>query len=245
MQKRSQKILAGIINTQRIANGYVFFGSERQIKIDAAKYFAAALNCTGKTSPCGTCESCTKAQKNVHPDIITFEKDKTSIKIEQIRSLKTVTRYGPSEGKWQAIIINDADSMTTEAANSFLKVLEEPSPNVVFILLSEREGALPKTILSRCQKIIFEESSPELPSEETMALFNKINNNEFHYIELSQTLSEAKNPKEILQHFFTLYTEAKKAKQAREVLETLKGIEKRANQKLALDLLSLKLWKTN
>lgn len=243
METRSLKILNGILGTKRIANGYIFSGNDGQTKLDAAMYFAKALNCEAGIPPCNSCLSCSKTDKAIHPDIIIVEKDKSSIKIEQIRSLKTSTKYGPSEGKWQAVIINDADTMTTEAANSFLKSLEEPAPNVVYILISNREGTLPKTISSRCQKILFEETVPEKPLEETLELYKKINNSKFDYIDISQTLSDAKDPKEILRQFFMLYTEEKKLKEAREVLETLKGLEKRANQKLALDLLSLKLWK--
>lgn len=245
MESKSQKILNGILTTRRIAGAYIFTGNNEKQKLDSAKYFAKALNCTTNIDSCIECESCIKAEKSIHPDITIIEKDKNSIKIEQIRSLKTSTRFGPSEGKWQVVIINNADTMSTEAANSFLKLLEEPAPNVVFILIANREGNLPKTILSRCQKILFEESTLEKPSDESHAIFNRINDRSLDFIDMSQVLSELKEPKLILQEFFSLYTEARQIKEAKAVLETLKGIERRANQKLALDLLSLKLWKTN
>ena len=245
MQSRSQKILQGILHTQRIASGYLFTGSDNKTKLDAAIMFAKALNCTDNLPPCEKCVHCNKANKGVHPDLIIIEKDKASLKIEQIRKLKEMTKYGPTEGSWQVVIINEANTMTNDAANSFLKLLEEPAPNVVFILISDRIGSLPKTILSRCQNIIFEEPSAAAPTEEVEELFGRINQDSFDYIDMSQSLAELKDPKEILQQFFTMFTQAKKIKEARAVLETLKGVERHANQKLALDLLCLKLWTKN
>lgn len=245
MQNRSKKILEGIITTKRIASGYIFIGGANEAKLNSAKYFAKALNCSNSINPCNACISCTKADKNVNPDIIIIEKDKSSIKIEQIRNLKELTKYGPSESSWQIVIINEADTLTIEAANSFLKLLEEPPPQVVFILISDREGNLPKTIESRCQKIIFEESDIPNPQEEVENFFNKMDNGKFDYIDMTEVLGQTKEPKEFLRQLYSLYAQAHKASEAKIVLDILKGIERKANQKLALDLLCIKLWETN
>lgn len=249
MNSRSQTILKGITKTKKIASAYLFTNGDNVSKLNAAKNFAMSLNCSSikDNAPCGTCISCVKTQKGINPDIVFIEKeeDAKSLKIEQIRKLKEITKYGPSENPWQFVIINEADTMTTDAANSFLKILEEPAANVVFILIAEREGTLPMTILSRCQKIIFEEQPFVEPSDDVKIIFSKMGKKPFDYIEVSQILSESKEPKELLKQFFALFAISKKAKEARIVLETIKGLERRVNPKLALDLLCLKLWKRN
>ncbi len=78
-----------------------------------------------------------------------------SLKIEQIRDLKREAGYKLFEGKKKVWIIEGADKLTPEAANSLLKILEEPPPDVVFILISETEEKLLPTILSRCEIIHF------------------------------------------------------------------------------------------
>jgi len=247
MNPRIKKILDGISKNQRIANGYLFCEGDNRSKKEAAKYFAKSLNCKGSPSPCEKCESCIKADKNIHPDIIVIEKDNASFKIEQIREIKELTKFGPSWTKWKVVIINEADTMTTAAANAFLKSLEEPSPNVVFILISEREGNLPKTIESRCQKLTFGDPEKKEAREDVQNVFEKIRSKKFNYIEESQVLSEYEGPeaKEFLKDFFVLLSESKMIKEAKEVLSTLKGLENKGNTKLGMDLLCYKLWKTN
>lgn len=245
MDTRAKNILDGILKTKRVAGGYIFSGSDNPSKLETALYFAQALNCASSPTLCGTCVSCKKLAKNVHPDIIVIKREKATLKIEQIRALKEITRYGPAESNWQVIIINEADTLTTEAANSFLKVLEEPPPQVVFILIVEREGNLPKTVESRCQKVLFGDPETREMPEDVMGLFRQINQFDLDYIDLSQALAEIKDVRGILAQFFTLFVNAKKIKQARAVLETLKGVERNANQRLALDLLCLNLWKRN
>lgn len=83
--------------------------------------------------------------------------DASSIKIETIRDLTRFTRYGPDSAAWKIVIIDRADRMTEEAGNAFLKTLEEPVRNVLFILTTSRENKILRTILSRCQKLYFEE----------------------------------------------------------------------------------------
>lgn len=245
MQLRHSKILEGILKNKRIANAYIFTCGDASIKLEAAKKFAKDINCINQNPLCNECENCQKINKNSHPDVITIEKSGASIKINQIRVLKDLTKYGPNSGIWQVIIIKDADTMTKDAANSFLKLLEEPPDRVVFILISEKEGLLPKTILSRCQKIIFGEQKDISQSPEAADLMSKLKETKINYVEISQLLSEKKNLKEILQELFTLYAIAQKARKARVILETLKGIEKNANFKLAIDFLCFKLWNIN
>jgi len=87
-----------------------------------------------------------------------------AISIDDIRELQERLEFLPYEGKRKAVVMTGVDAMTTEAANAFLKILEEPSPTTNFILTTDRPNALLPTILSRCQKVRFD----RLPREEVI-----------------------------------------------------------------------------
>lgn len=155
---RPGKMLFGAISNGRVANAYLFLGPLKSLKHEAALAFAAALTCdAGKRAPCGECRSCAKIKKGVHPDVFVVKSGGKSIKIDQIRELIAYSRIGPSEAKWKVCLIEDVLLMTPEAANAFLKTLEEPVPGVVFLLMASSDTGIPGTIISRCQKILFPE----------------------------------------------------------------------------------------
>jgi len=245
MKNRVETILSGIGRTGRVANAYLFLGGDPKNKIEAALAFAQALNCESENKPCHSCSSCKKAQKGVHPDIIVIEKDKASLKIDQIRRLKESTRYGPAEGHYKVVIVNDADTLTQDAANSFLKALEEPPPNVSFILISNREEGLLPTVVSRCQKIIFSEAEICPPSEEINHAFEALKNKPSDFINNSSLLLGFDNAENLLGELFMMFAQARIAVPARTIFSALKNIKKSANKKLVLDWMCLKLWKEN
>jgi DNA polymerase III gamma/tau subunit len=238
MPNQAITILAGIGKTQRISNAYVFVGGSAEGKLQAALTFAREL---------------IGSNKDPHPDIVVIDrpidpaskKQKASLSIDQIRELKEITRYGPSEAPWQAVIIKDADTLSAggaQAGNSFLRLLEEPAPGVVFILIANREEGLPKTILSRCQKISFPEDAPTI-SEETREIFKQLKVQPYDLIGNSRRLLAAEDAEELATGLFTLFAEEGKTREARISLDILKGIKRRVNRKLALDLLGVRLWK--
>jgi len=244
VKNRIDTILNGIVRSQRIAHAYLFLSGNPSTKLEVALRFARTLNCTEADPPCENCPHCKKALKGVHPDILVLEKSSASIKIEQIRALKELTRYGPSEGRWQVLIVSEADALTSEAANSFLKLLEEPPARVIFILVCHREEGLPATILSRCQKVIFPEGDLEI-DKEAQVFYQQLNVRPFNFIRNTQSLSEAENLESVLEGLFGLYAQDQRFRSARQVLNALKGIKRRANPKLVVDLLGLNLWKEN
>jgi DNA polymerase-3 subunit delta' len=125
---------------------------------EAAKEFAMALNCIAPDkdgNPCYRCADCIKMDNGSHPDLYRIEPDGSSIKIAQIREMQKVLYYSPYQGKWRVFVLSQADKLTDQAANSLLKTLEEPIPQMVFILLASNQKAIPATILSRCQIIYF------------------------------------------------------------------------------------------
>ena len=150
------KILQKEIATSSLSGAYLFVGPPGVGKTLTALTFTKALNCK-LTHPdsCDRCSSCRKIDHLNHPDVRVITPEEGSIKIEQIRQLKREAGYKLFEGKKKVWIIEEADKLTLEAANSLLKILEEPPPDVVFILISETQEKLLPTILSRCEIIHF------------------------------------------------------------------------------------------
>ena len=117
-----------------------------------AKYLAQIAVCEGENKPCNSCKSCHLAVVGSHPDIevISIEEDKKTITVGQIRETKNMAYLSSHTADCRVFIIEKADTMNTSAANSLLKVLEEPPANTFFILLVESKSSLLETILSRC-----------------------------------------------------------------------------------------------
>jgi DNA polymerase-3 subunit delta' len=119
--------------------------------------FAAALNCREmEGGGCGKCRSCMDIQKGTHPDVRVWKREKSVVHIGLIRELITslsLKSYG--EG-YKVAILDEAEAMNQEAANSFLLTLEEPPPGSVLILVASNPRKIPETILSRCQRIYFQ-----------------------------------------------------------------------------------------
>ena len=232
MKDRVGTIMSGITRTGRVANAYLFVGGEMDRKLKTALDFAGELNCASDTiRPCGECLSCRKLAGSVHPDILTINKDEASFKIDQIRELKELTRFGPSESMYKVIIINDAESMTDQAANSFLKLLEEPPAGVVFILISDREEGIKETIVSRCQKIVFEEPSVKEPPPELTSIFKALKYRPDDFTGNTVLLYDLPELDLRLTELFTLFARNGDPRPARVVLQALRSIKKHYNKK--------------
>lgn len=155
-QAQAIRILQKEITTSSISGAYLFTGPAGVGKTLTALTFAKALNCKKeKMDSCDECSSCQKIEHHNHPDVRIIAPENGSIKIEQIRDLKREISYKLYEGRKKVWIIDEADKFGLAAANSILKILEEPPPQTVLILTSQtKEGLLP-TILSRCEIIRF------------------------------------------------------------------------------------------
>ncbi|MFQ6019952.1 MAG: ATP-binding protein, partial [Dehalococcoidia bacterium] len=122
---------------------------------------AQALNCQGEERPCGECGQCRRIAEGLHADVQTLTvqagegAQHKQIRIAQIREVERAVALRPYEGRSRVVIIDPADALNVEAQNAFLKTLEEPPPDVVFVLVTTREAALLPTIRSRCQRVEF------------------------------------------------------------------------------------------
>ncbi len=168
-QEYALQRIKGIAKTGQVANGYIFAGPEKCGKTTAAKLFFSILNCTNDPAPCGHCLNCQKIKNGTAVDFYILEPDGQNIKIEQIRELKKYVQFGPHEARYLTVCIQQAEKFSTESANSFLKLLEEPPANVFFILETVSTERLLKTIVSRCQTINFS----QLPEEALLTIIKK------------------------------------------------------------------------
>lgn len=142
---------------QRVPHAIIISGVTGLGKSSFADAMAAQVLCEAEQSQqaCGHCHSCHLFNSGNHPDhtVIMPEEGASSIKIEQVRSLKDKQELTPTVAKWKTVIVNPADKMTISAFNSLLKLLEEPQDNTLIILVSAQAERLPITIRSRCQTI--------------------------------------------------------------------------------------------
>ena len=147
----------------RVAHAYLFSGPSGVGKKTTALALAASLLCDHNQAgdACGNCASCRQVMHDNHPDLYVIIPDGASIKIEQIRDLQQKARYKSYQNKHQIFIIDPAEAMTRESANCFLKILEEPPEQTIFILISAQPDLLLPTVISRCQPMSFKELSLE------------------------------------------------------------------------------------
>ncbi|MDD5043998.1 MAG: DNA polymerase III subunit delta' [Candidatus Omnitrophica bacterium] len=151
-------LLKSILKAGRLPAAFLFWGEEGVGKKLTALNFAKAINCEeNKNAPCDKCASCRKIDSNNHPDVhlLPKEEDSTAIKIEDIRTLQKSAGLKSFEAVKKVFILDEAHNLTPEAANAFLKILEEPPQDTLFILVSSKPELLFSTITSRCQKIRF------------------------------------------------------------------------------------------
>lgn len=154
--ERIKRILKLALERNRVPNSLLFCGPEGVGKKAMALTLAKTLNCLNLTTDsCDECPSCEAIDRGVHPDVMVIAAEKQEIKIEQTRFLKQMAYLRPMTGKKRVFIVVDASEMSDPAANSLLKVLEEPPPYSHLILVTASPFLLFPTILSRCQTLAF------------------------------------------------------------------------------------------
>lgn len=147
-------LLDGALKDGRLSHAYLFVGPPHVGKMTLASNLAQALNCRGDDRPCGVCASCQRIAQLKHADVeIIGPNGKAEISIDQIREIERSASLKPFEGSNRVFIIDGAEQLSSEGANSLLKTLEEPPPNVHIILLAVNEGLLLPTVRSRCQRV--------------------------------------------------------------------------------------------
>ncbi len=156
-QEKAKRIVRQALSKGRIPHAYLFSGIPGVGKTSLGRAIAAYLNCKNReqNEACGQCRTCNQIERNNHPDLTVIQSEGDSIKIKQVREIQESMRFAPFSGQFRVIIIDQADTMTEEAANAFLKTLEEPPPRNLLILNATEPDNLLPTIVSRCQRVAF------------------------------------------------------------------------------------------
>lgn len=155
-QEHITTTLKNQILNNRIAHAYLFCGTRGTGKTSTAKVFAKALNCLNLQDgePCNECEMCKKINNGLAIDVTELDAASNN-GVDKIRDIIDDVKYTPQEARFKVYIMDEVHMLSVGAVNAFLKTLEEPPANVIFILATTDPQKLPITILSRCQRFDF------------------------------------------------------------------------------------------
>ena len=156
-QEHISKTIQSALASGRIAHAYMFSGPRGTGKTSSARLLAKILNCTdlqkdknGLPDCCGVCDNCRRIEDMSFMDIVEIDAASNN-GVEDIREMREKVKYRPAEGKYKIYIIDEVHMLSGSAFNAFLKTLEEPPENVIFVLATTDPQKVPATIISRCQ----------------------------------------------------------------------------------------------
>lgn len=194
-----KNILLNHIDKDTMSHAYLFYGAGEDVLDKTILEFLKTLYCKNSKYYCDECEECIKINTNNNIDITHIYKDSASIKIKQIRDMQYKISLSSSEYKYNIFVIHNADTMTIESSNAFLKTLEEPVKDTIIILSSPSKEILLPTILSRCIHIKVNDNKVTLSlSDEEKnyileSLVNILKGNNLNNVNISKKLTKEKN----------------------------------------------------
>jgi DNA polymerase-3 subunit gamma/tau len=164
------RTLRNAVERGKVHHAYLFVGSRGTGKTSMAKILAACLNCSHgdpthppahpTVDPCGECESCTSIARASSLDVIEMDAASNN-SVDDIRELRESVAYSPVSGRSKVYILDEAHMLSTAAWNAFLKTLEEPPPNTVFVLATTEAQKVPATVVDRCHRFDFHRPTVE------------------------------------------------------------------------------------
>ena len=170
--RRAAAAAARVVVGESVAAGamthaWIFTGPPGSGRSVAARAFAAALECARDGVGCGECHGCHTAFGRTHADVRFVVPEGLSIGVGEMRALVLRAASAPSGGRWQVVVIEDADRLTEQAGNALLKAIEEPPPRTVFLLCtpSTHPDDISVTIRSRCRVVPLRQPPAEAVAE--------------------------------------------------------------------------------
>jgi DNA polymerase-3 subunit gamma/tau len=164
------RTLRNAVQRGKVHHAYLFVGSRGTGKTSMAKILAACLNCDRTPAhpspanptiePCGECESCVSIAHANSLDVIEMDAASNN-SVDDIRELRESVAYSPVSGRSKVYILDEAHMLSTAAWNAFLKTLEEPPPNTVFVLATTEAQKVPATVVDRCHRFDFHRPTVE------------------------------------------------------------------------------------
>ncbi|HET7738959.1 MAG TPA: DNA polymerase III subunit gamma/tau, partial [Tepidiformaceae bacterium] len=154
--------LRNAVQTKQVAHAYLFTGPRGTGKTTTARILAKAINCLAPVAgePCNVCTACESINRGAAFDLV--EMDAASNRgIDDVRDLREKINFAPTDLSKKVYLLDEAHMLTTPAFNALLKTLEEPPPHAYFILATTDFQAMPKTIVSRCQRFDFHRGANE------------------------------------------------------------------------------------
>jgi DNA polymerase-3 subunit delta' len=176
-QPRATRLLTHALESGRVAHAYAFIGAPGSGRTAAALAFAGALLCP--RGGCGACRDCRLAAARQHPDLHVIvptppeknPKGTPLIRLEEIHELGRQAALRPAMAARKVFVLDDAERMTVEGPQAFLKTLEEPPARTVMVLVLPATRVLPATVLSRCQPVRFQPREDPAVAESVEAAF--------------------------------------------------------------------------
>ena len=138
-----------------LTHAWLFTGPAGSGRSVAARALAAAVQCDRQPAGCGSCPACHSVKAGTHPDVRQVIPEGLSIGVNEMRAVVGLSARRPSLGRWQVVVIEDADRLTEGAANALLKAIEEPPDRTIFLLCapSTHPDDVIVTIRSRCRVV--------------------------------------------------------------------------------------------
>jgi DNA polymerase-3 subunit gamma/tau len=155
-QAQVTQTLANALSSGRFSHAYLFYGPRGTGKTSTGRILAKALNCltNGKGEPCNSCDMCRAITEGRALDVIEVDAA-SNTGVDDIRSLREKVNYAPNQARYKVYIIDEVHMLSNSASNALLKTLEEPPPQVIFILATTEIHKMLPTITSRCQRFDF------------------------------------------------------------------------------------------
>ena len=152
-QEHVVKTLRNAIESNRIANAYLFIGPRGIGKTTTSRIFAKALNCTSPNGvePCGKCVNCEEIARGASLDVTELDAASHN-KVEDVKPIIEAVEFKPTSSRFKIFIIDECHMLSNAAWNALLKTLEEPPDYVRFIFATTEGDKVLPTIISRCQR---------------------------------------------------------------------------------------------